>query len=51
MGGRHAKKKYKVKKHNGQFIVVIQGSDKQVPGTPTYETRADAQSHVDKLNN
>lgn len=50
MTGKHRKVKYKVKKTGDHWIVVIIGSDAQVPGTPTYTSKSDAEDHVNKLN-
>jgi hypothetical protein len=50
MTGKHAKKKYKAKRRGVWWIVVIEGSEVQVPGTPAYESKSEAQRHADKLN-
>jgi hypothetical protein len=50
MGGKHAAKKYKVKREGDRYLVVFSGSNERVAGTPTYEAKKDAQSHVDLLN-
>lgn len=52
MGGKHAKKdpKYKIKAKGSAYIVVIEGSGTQVPGTPNYESQTDAKAHADRLN-
>ena len=50
MTGKHGRRMYKVKKVGNNFQVVIKDSDRQVPGTPSYETRKDAQDHVNQLN-
>ena len=53
MGGKHrkdSKKKYKIKRKGSSYIVVIEESGTQVPGTPTYESQLDAKAHADRLN-
>lgn len=50
MGGKHAKRKCKVKRKGVWWIVVFEGTEAQVPGTPAYESKGDAQDHADRLN-